>query len=84
MVPVAAVFQRLSDLSKTLGQPLLRKSYNISIRSRNVESRVFGAKNALFKKKLFKICLVGHSAALAKTPIEFGGFLDRSTTGIVA
>ncbi len=64
-------FRGYQTCQRLLGNPLVRKSYNISIRSRNVESRDFWAKNALFEKKLFKIPIVDRSAALAKMPAIF-------------
>jgi len=64
-------FRGYQTCQRLSGNPLVRKSYNLLIRSRNLKSRVFGAKNALFEKKLFKISVTIHSAALAKMPVIF-------------
>ena len=50
------------------GNPLVRKSYKLSIRSRILKKRDSWSKMALFRKLFFKIRITQCSKALAKTP----------------
>ena len=66
---VAAVLRGCQTCQRLFGNYLVRKSYKLSIRSRLLDSRHFGAKNALFEKVFIGIRSVGYSVALIKTPI---------------
>lgn len=77
-------FRGYQTCQRLLGNPLVRNSYNISIRCRILKSRDFWSKMALFGKIIFKNSVVSLSAALAKMPIGFWCYFGCSTTGFYA
>ena len=68
MVPGPRYFRGYQTCQRLFGNLLVRKSYNILIRSRIFVKPHFESPNALFEILLSEIHTVGYSGALVKTP----------------